>query len=33
MMIILKLVGAAALITAIMTFAGMKFAEWWECGK
>lgn len=33
MIIVFKLIGAAAIITALITFTGMKFVEWWECGK
>jgi hypothetical protein len=31
--IIFQLIGTVAAITAIITYAGMKFVEWWECGK
>jgi len=31
MIIIFKLIGSCAAITALITFVGMKFAEWWEC--
>ena len=33
MIIIFKLIGAVAVITALITYVGMKFIEWWECGK
>ena len=33
MMIILKLIGIVAIITALITYFGMKFVEWWECRK
>lgn len=32
-MIIIQLIGAVATITALITFLGMKFVEWWECRK
>jgi hypothetical protein len=33
MIIIFKLIGTAAVITALITYAGMKLVEWWECVK
>ena len=33
MTIIFKLIGAVATITALITYAGLKFVEWWECRK
>ena len=33
MIIIFQLIGAVAIITALITFIGMKFVEWWECRK
>ena len=33
MIIIFQLIGVVATITALITFIGMKFVEWWECGK
>lgn len=33
MIIILQLIGAVAIITALITFLGMKLVEWWESRK
>ncbi len=33
MIIIFQFIGIAAVITALITFLGMKAAEWWECRK
>lgn len=33
MIIIFQLIGVVAIITALITFLGMKFVEWLECGK
>lgn len=33
MIIIFKLIGAVATITALITYTGMKLVEWWECGR
>jgi hypothetical protein len=33
MIVIFKIIGVVAIITALITFLGMKFVEWWECGK
>ena len=33
MIIIFQLIGVVAIITAIITFLGMKFVEWWEFRK
>jgi hypothetical protein len=33
MIIIFKLIGAVATITALITYAGLKFVEWWEFRK
>lgn len=33
MIIIFQLIGTVAIITAFITFLGMKIAEWWECRK
>lgn len=33
MIIIFKLIGTVATITALITYTGMKLVEWWECGR
>lgn len=33
MIIIFQFIGAVATITALITFLGMMFVEWWECRK
>lgn len=33
MMIVLKLIATVAVLSAIITYIGMKYVEWWECGK
>lgn len=33
MIIIFQLIGVVAIITALTTYFGMKFVEWWECRK
>lgn len=33
MIIIFQLIGTVTIITAFMTFLGMKAVEWWECRK
>jgi hypothetical protein len=33
MIIIFQLIGVVAVITALITFLGMKAVEWWECRK
>jgi hypothetical protein len=33
MTIIFKLIGTVAVITAVITYVGMKFMEWWEFRK
>ena len=33
MIIIFQLISTVAIITALITYVGMKIVEWWECGK
>ena len=33
MIIILKLIVAVAVLSAIITYTAMKLVEWWECRK
>lgn len=33
MIVIFKIIGVVATISALITYAGMKIVEWWECRK
>ena len=33
MIIIFQFIGVVAIITALITYSGMKFVEWWEYRK
>lgn len=33
MIVIFKIIGVVVAISALITYAGMKIVEWWECRK